>query len=59
MNRAATAAVIGELCKELKLPTIARQYAELCRQAQDDSWPYESYLQELLTREIHKRTRAR
>mgnify|MGYP003994654183 CR=1 FL=1 len=55
MNRAAVAAVIAETCKELRLPTICREYDALCRQAQDDGWPYEAYLQELLTRELHKR----
>lgn len=55
MSTAATAAVIGELCKELKLPTIARECAAICRQAQDESWSYESFLQEILTREVHRR----
>jgi DNA replication protein DnaC len=52
MNQAATAAIITELCKELKLPAIAREYAGLCRQALDDDWAYEAYLQELLSMEV-------
>jgi len=55
MNKAATAAVLAEICKELRLPTIASEYPALARQAQDDSWAYEVFLQELLTRELHKR----
>lgn len=55
MSAAATAAVLGELCKELKLPTVLGEYTGLCRQAQDASWGYEAFLQELLTREVHKR----
>jgi DNA replication protein DnaC len=52
MNQAATAAIITELCKELKLPAVAREYAGLCRQALDDDWAYEAYLQELLSMEV-------
>jgi DNA replication protein DnaC len=51
MNQAATAAIITELCKEL-MPAIAREYAGLCRQALDDDWAYEAYLQELLSMEV-------
>jgi hypothetical protein len=46
------AAIITELCKELKLPAVAREYAGLCRQALDDDWAYEAYLQELLSMEV-------
>lgn len=52
MSQAATAAIIGELCKELKLPTVKREHAAVSRQAQDSGWPYEAYLQELLQREV-------
>jgi len=52
MNQAATTAIVGELCKQLKLPTVAREHTAVSRQAQDDGWPYDSYLQELLQREV-------
>jgi DNA replication protein DnaC len=55
MTRAATAAIITDLCKELKLPTVAREYAGVSRQAEDDDWAYEVFLQELLQREVAKR----
>lgn len=52
MSDAATTAILAELCKALKLPTVAREYPALCRQAQDDDWPYEAYLQDLLSQEV-------
>jgi DNA replication protein DnaC len=52
MSQAATNAIIGELCKELKLPTVKREYGAVSRQAQDGAWAYEAYLQELLQREV-------
>jgi DNA replication protein DnaC len=55
MNAAVTAAVVSELCKELKLPTVLREYAGLSRQAQDGGWSFEAFLQELLTREVQRR----
>jgi DNA replication protein DnaC len=54
-SAAATAAVIAERCKELRLPTMANEYVALSRQAQDGDWSYESYLQELVEREVIKR----
>ena len=55
MNRAATAAILAEHCKELRMPTIQSEYPGLVRQAQDGSWSYESFLQELFEREVIKR----
>lgn len=55
MNKAAIAAVITEYCKKMKLPTILAEYPVLTRQAQDASWSYEIFLQELLEREFIKR----
>jgi len=52
MSAAATAAVLGELCKELKLPTVLREYQAVARQCQDKNLGYEHFLQELLQREI-------
>lgn len=54
-NAAATAAVIAERCKELKLPTVLQDYPALCRQAEDGGWGYETFLAELLEREVIKR----
>ena len=54
-SEAAIAAVIAEHCKELRLPTVAGEYVAVTRQAQDGDWSYESYLQELLEREVLKR----
>lgn len=55
MSHAATIAIIEGLCKELKLPTIARQLAAVCRQAQDGSWTFEAVVQELLSLEVTTR----
>ena len=52
---AATAAVIAERCKELKLPTVLSEYQALARQAQDGGWSFEMFLAELLEREVIKR----
>ncbi|RLB48741.1 MAG: ATP-binding protein [Deltaproteobacteria bacterium] len=54
-NAAATAAVIAERCKELKLPTVVQEYVALCRQAEDGGWGYETFLADLLEREVIKR----
>jgi DNA replication protein DnaC len=55
MNSAATAAILAEYCKELRLPTVLSEYPGLARQAQDGGWDYEVFLQELIEREIIKR----
>jgi DNA replication protein DnaC len=55
MSRAATAAVLQELCKELKMPTVLGDYQAIARQAQDADWAYENFLQELLQHEVTKR----
>lgn len=55
MSRAATAAVLHELCKELKMPAVIRDYEAIARQAQDADWGYDSFLQEVLQHEVTKR----
>lgn len=55
MNQSALKAVLSEYCKELRLSAVSIEYEALCRQAQDDSWSYELFLHELLTREVQKR----
>lgn len=52
---AATVAILAELCKELRLPTVFSEHAALVRQAEDGDWPYEHFLHELLEREVIKR----
>jgi DNA replication protein DnaC len=52
MSAAATAAVLGELCKELKLPTVLREHQAVARQCQDKDLGFEQFLQEVLHREV-------
>jgi DNA replication protein DnaC len=59
MNQAANQAVIEQYTKSLKLPTIAKIYSDLSRQATADGWPYEDYLKQLLEAEIlHRQDKA-
>jgi DNA replication protein DnaC len=55
MSRAATEAVIAEHAKVLKLPSFAREYAGLGRQAREGGWAYEDFLRELLEAEVRSR----
>lgn len=55
MSRAATAAVIEEYVKTLKLPTVGRQYEALAREARDGGWSYEDFLRQLLEAELRSR----
>jgi len=55
MSSAARAAVIEETLKELKLPSIARDYADRARSARDGQWDYEDYLRELIEAERNDR----
>lgn len=58
MSQAARKALIGELCKELKTPRIKRDHESLAREANDEGWPYEDYLLQLLESEVHARRKA-
>jgi len=58
MNRSAREAVIGEYCKELKLPRVMQGHSGLAREAQDGGWDYEDYLLPLLEREVLARREA-
>lgn len=49
------AAILLEHCKALRMPGIAKSYESLARQARDDSWSFESFLQELLEAELSSR----
>ena len=55
MSEAALRAVLQEFCRELKTPSIFREYPELTRQARDAGWPYEEFLRELLDIEVRSR----
>ena len=55
MNAAATEVLIEHLLKRLKLPTIARQYQSLAREAEERNLSYESYLLALLEQESQVR----
>jgi len=57
MNEAAQTVVLHEYCGELKLPTIEREYPRLVREANNDAWRYEDYLQHLLEVEVCERRR--
>ena len=52
MSDAARAAVIQEHCRELKIPTLLRQYPTLARQARDGGLAYEDFLHQLLEAEV-------
>lgn len=51
----ATAAVIGEHIKALKLPAIGREYPSLAQRAREEGWPYEEFLCDLLEMELRQR----
>jgi DNA replication protein DnaC len=48
-------AVVTEYARQLKMPTLGREYVGLARQARDEGWPYEDYLREVLAYEIRSR----
>lgn len=59
MSQKVQRAVIGEYLKELRLPSFARRYEELARQAVASGWSYEDYLRELLESEVLTRAERR
>lgn len=48
-------AVVGEYLKRLKLPAVAREYAGLAREAEQNNAGYIEYLQTLLEQEVRQR----
>lgn len=52
MSESARAAVIEEHCRQLKLPTMLREYPALARQAASGGWPFEDFLHQLLEAEV-------
>ena len=55
MSTAARTAVLEAHCRELRLPSVRRHYAELVRQAAHDGWDYEEFLLQLLEAEVLSR----
>jgi DNA replication protein DnaC len=55
MSDAALHAVIQGHARQLRTPTIAREYAPVARRASDGGWPYEEYLRELMEAELRSR----
>ena len=55
MSEAVLQAVIQGHARQLRTPTIAREYAAVARRARDEGWPYEEYLRELLEAELRTR----
>jgi len=55
MSEAALNAVIQGHARQLRTPTIAREYAGAARRARDSGWPYEEYLRELMEAELRSR----
>jgi len=55
MSEAVLHAVIQGHARQLRTPTIAREYAGAARRARDGGWPYEEYLRELMEAELRSR----
>ena len=55
MSTAARDALIKELCKALKVPTLYRTHEGIAREANDEGWAYEDYLLQLLEAEVNAR----
>ncbi len=55
MTEAMRSAVIEGHCRELKLPTVLREYPALARQGTDDGWRHEEFLHQLLEAEVDER----
>jgi len=55
MSDAVLQAVIQGHARQLRTPTIGREYAAVARRARDEGWSYEEYLRELLETELRSR----
>lgn len=59
MSRATVVAdVIRTQARQLKMPALARAFADLARQAREEHWSHEDYLQEVLAVEITSRAES-
>lgn len=52
MNAKAKEAILQEYCKILRMPSMFREHARLCRQAREQGLCYEDFLRELLETEV-------
>ncbi len=52
MSESARHAVIQDFVKNLRLPTVGKEYIPLARQANEGGWAYEDYLKDLLEKEL-------
>lgn len=57
-SKAAILAAIEVLCRELKMPAIARELEAVARQARDGNWPYEEAVHRLLDHEVKSRRQS-
>jgi len=55
MSDAVLEAVIQGHARQLRTPTLAREYGSVARRAREEGWPYEEYLRELLEAEVRSR----
>lgn len=55
MSDAVLQAIIQGHARQLRTPTLAREYAAVARRARDEGWSYEEYLRELLESELRNR----
>jgi len=55
MTDAVLEAVIQGHARQLRTPTLAREYGSVARRAREEGWPYEEYLRELLEAEVRSR----
>jgi DNA replication protein DnaC len=58
VSESARAAVIEEHCRDLKLPTVLREYPALARQAANDGWTYQDFLHQILESEVLARQQS-
>lgn len=50
-----TEMLLGHYLKQLRMPTLAKNYATMAREAEDRNLSYESYLLALLEQEVRSR----
>jgi len=50
--------VIRTHARQLKMPGLARSFADLARQAREEHWSHEDYLQEVLAVEVASRAES-
>jgi len=58
MPETAEEALVAQYCRELKLPSLKREYPALVRQATDGGWGYQEFLAHLLDVEVEGRRQS-